>query len=118
MKSKILRLIPIALFVTPMMAIAASTNDLGDVLIVIKELVDSIIPILMVLVVAVFLWGIVRYVTAGGDAEKEKAARGYIIYGLIGIFVLVAFWGIVKMFAGTFGVDTGGTLPEVEIPYN
>lgn len=116
MKSKIFRLMPIALFVTPMMAMAE--GKLGDVLITIKGLVDGIIPILMVLVVAVFLWGIVRYVTAGGDAEKEKAARGYIIYGLIGIFVLVAFWGIVKMFAGTFGVDTGGTLPEVTIPYN
>ncbi|MBU2633233.1 hypothetical protein KJ751_01885 [Patescibacteria group bacterium] len=116
MKSKIAKLFPVALFAMPMMAMAAGT--LPDVLITIKRLVDGIIPILMVLVVAVFLWGIVRYVTAGGDAEKEKAARGYIIYGLIGIFVLVAFWGIVKMFAGTFGVDTGGTLPEVEIPYN
>ncbi|MCF7835688.1 MAG: hypothetical protein K9M15_01025 [Candidatus Marinimicrobia bacterium] len=115
MKSKILKLMPVALFAMPMMAMAA--NTLTDVITTIGEMIDTIIPILMTLVVAVFLWGIVKYVTAGGDAEKEKSARGYIIYGLIGIFVLVAFWGIVKMFASTFGVDTGGTLPEVEIPY-
>jgi hypothetical protein len=63
------------------------------------------------------LWGIIRYITSGGDADKEKAARGYIIYGLIGIFVLVSFWGIIQLVANTFGISTGGArIPDINLP--
>ncbi len=92
----------------PLMAAAA---DLQSILYTIRSLVNTILPLFMVVAVAVFLWGIIRYITSAGDEEKQKAARGYIIYGLIGIFVMVAFWGIIQVVASTFGVTTGGTIP-------
>jgi len=112
--SKFFPLMPIVAALAPLFAFA---QDLQSIIGTIKGMVDTLIPLFMVLAVAVFLWGIVKYITAGGDAEKEKSARGYIIYGLIGIFVLVAFWGIIQIFTTTFGVSTGGTLPQVTVPY-
>lgn len=94
--------------------LAAAAATLEDVLATIKRLANTIVPLFMVIAVAVFLWGIIRYITSAGDEEKQKAARGYIIYGLIGIFVMVAFWGIIQVVASTFGVTTGGTIP---LPY-
>lgn len=93
----------------PLFAAAAATFE--DILDTVRSLVDSIIPLFMVVAVAIFLWGIVKYITASGDEEKAKSARGYIIYGLIGLFVMVAFWGIIKIVAETFDVGTGGTIP-------
>lgn len=87
---------------TPFVALA----DLQGIVTTIKSLADSIVPLFMVVAVAVFLWGIVRYITAAGDEEKAKSARGYIIYGLIGIFVMVAFWGIIQVVAGSFSIST------------
>lgn len=98
-------------FAMPLMAAAA--QKLGEIMTTVRSLVNSIVPLFMVVAVAVFLWGIVRYITAAGDEEKAKEARGYIIYGLIGVFVMVAFWGIINVVAGTFGVDIGGT---VDVP--
>ena len=80
---------------TPFVAMAAT---LGDIIETIRSLVNTIVPLFMVIAVAVFLWGIVKYITAAGDEEKIKTSRGYIIYGLIGIFVMVAFWGIIQVF--------------------
>jgi TRAP-type C4-dicarboxylate transport system permease small subunit len=85
-------------------------TTLLTVLAAIRQLAESIIPVLMIFVVAIFLWGMVKYVTAAGDEEKIKSARGYIIYGLIGIFVMIAFWGIIQVFAETFGISVGGTI--------
>lgn len=92
----------------PLMAAAA---DLRSILLTVRDLVNTIIPLFMVVAVAVFLWGIIRYITSAGDEEKQKAARGYIIYGLIGIFVMVAFWGIITILTNTLGITPGGTVP-------
>ena len=53
----------------PLMAAA------GDMQIIVDHcsIVNSIVPLFMVVAVAVFLWGIVRYITAAGDEEKAKS---------------------------------------------
>ena len=99
----------------PLMASAA---DLQGILSTARSLANTIIPLFMVIAVAVFLWGIIRYITSAGDEENQKKARGYIIYGLIGIFVMIAFWGIIQVVANTFQVQTGGTInPPTFNPY-
>ena len=85
----------------PLMAAAANIQSIVGT---IRSIVNSIVPLFMVIAVAVFLWGIIKYITAAGDEEKAKDARGYIIYGLIGIFVMVAFWGIIQVVASTFSL--------------
>ncbi|HBT81470.1 hypothetical protein A2757_00075 [Candidatus Giovannonibacteria bacterium RIFCSPHIGHO2_01_FULL_48_47] len=68
----------------------------------ITTLLNSVLPILFLLATVVFLWGVILYITAGGDEEKRKEGRNYIIYGLIGLFVMVAVWGIVNVMIGFF----------------
>jgi hypothetical protein len=103
MKKGLLRFLPVA---TALMPLAAYAQDLEEVMDTIKRMVDRLVPLFMVLAVAVFFWGIVKYITASGDAEKEKSARGYIMWGLLGIFVLVAFWGLITILANTLGIGT------------
>jgi bacteriorhodopsin len=67
-----------------------------------------------VLAIAMFVYGIVKYIAASGNAEKEKQARGYIIYGLIGLFILVAFWALVTVIVTTFGLE--GENPSITPP--
>ena len=84
-----------------------------------QSVLNLVIPFLMTLAVAVFVWGVIMYISAGGDAEKEKIARGRIIYGLIGLFVLVAFWGLVAIVIKTFVFEetTPDTLDMPEAPF-
>ncbi|MFH1978811.1 MAG: hypothetical protein ABII97_00260 [Patescibacteria group bacterium] len=63
------------------------------------------IQALSVLAVAVFLWGIVRFLVSADSPEKRNSSKNLIIYGLIGLFVLVTFWGIIKIIAYTFNVS-------------
>ena len=79
---------------------ASATDLLGTV----KAVLLFVIPILMILATVVFLWGIVMYVIAGGDEEKLSTAKGYIIAGIIGLFVMVAVWGIVQALSGSLGL--------------
>jgi len=110
---KIYRLLPALIALAPLTALAAFEN-IVTIVEGIQNVMDLIIPLFMIVAVAVFLWGIIKYITAGGDTEKEKAARGYIIYGLIGIFVMISFWGIMTFIRNALGVgaETSGTLPS------
>jgi len=104
---KIYPLMPFVAGLTPFLVSAQGT--IGGILTTIHGVVNIFIPLLMTIAIAVFLYGIVLYISSGGDAEKEKTARGYIIYGIIGLFILVAFWGLVTVLANTFGISSGTT---------
>ena len=86
--------------VSPSLALAA---DAFSIFGVIGEWLSFIIPILITLAVVYFIWGVIQYLIAG-DEEKKKKATGMITAGLIGLFIIIAFWGIVRLVTTTFGV--------------
>ncbi|PIR69564.1 MAG: hypothetical protein COU47_02305 [Candidatus Niyogibacteria bacterium CG10_big_fil_rev_8_21_14_0_10_46_36] len=96
----------LAVLMLPFLAEAQTINTLLQD---ISDILNTVIPILMILATLIFLWGIITYITAAGDEEKLKSARTYIIWGLIGLFVMVAVWGLVQVLLNTFGVGTPGT---------
>ena len=84
-----------------------------------KSLVNKIIEninYLMVLVVGlavfVFIWGIFRYFVAGANEKKVEEARNVLIYGLLGIFIMLSVWGLVNILINTFGF-TATTQPTI-----
>jgi TRAP-type C4-dicarboxylate transport system permease small subunit len=85
---------------------AAFAQDLQGVAEAIREVIDIVIPALMALAVAVFFYGIVKYILSSGDSSGEKEARGYITWGLVGVFVLACFWGLIEILANTLGIGT------------
>ncbi|MBI2610197.1 hypothetical protein HYW53_03400 [Candidatus Giovannonibacteria bacterium] len=81
----------------------------------IDRILQQVIPILLIIGTIVFLWGIIVFITAGASEEKKSYGKYLIIYGLVGLFVMVAIWGIVGVLVNTFGVggrrvprDVGG----------
>lgn len=98
-------------FAAPLLALAA---DATSVILTIQRLLNYIIPVLITIAVVYFIWGVIQY-TVSTDEEAKKGARSKIINGLIGLFVIIAFWGIVNLITNTFGV--GATkLNPTQIP--
>lgn len=88
--------------------VAFAQQTVGGILVAINNILTQAIPILMILATVVFLWGVILYVVAGGDEEKLARAKSFIIAGLIGLFVMIAIWGLVRVLVTTFKVgDTG-----------
>ncbi len=109
---KIFPWMPVLAAATPLIAYAL--DPVYGVLSKVRSWVVALIPIVTSIVVIVFLWGIVKYITAAGDMEKEKDARGHIIYGLIGISVMIGIWGIMNFIFNVF--DLGGVGSPVDLP--
>lgn len=100
----------------PLFAFAANAFS---ILATVNQIMAVIIPILITFAVIYFIWGVIQY-TISGDEEKKKKARGMIIQGLIGLFVIVAFWGIIRLITNTFGVGpeqlNSSAIPCIENP--
>ncbi len=70
----------------------------------IGSILNLIIPFLVVLGVLYFVWGVVQYVIAG-DEEAKTAGRDKMIYGIIGLVVIVGLWGLVGIVSRTFNLQ-------------
>lgn len=76
-------------------------------------LLDAILPFLVALGVVYFVWGMVQYFIADGE-EAKKTGKDRIIYGIIGLAVIVSIWGLVYILTETLGLGQGGQIaPDV-----
>lgn len=81
---------------------------------IVTDILSQVVIILVALAVVFFLYGILKYITAGDDEEKRTKMKNVMIYGIIGLFVMASFWGIVNILIDTFELDTS---PYVSVPY-
>jgi len=78
----------------------------------IKFALNQIIVWLFLLATALLLIGILQYITAGGEEERIKKARALIMYGILGLAVMVTVWAFVTVVIDLF--FQSGT--EISIP--
>lgn len=99
------KLMPLLVVALPLLV---SARTFEDVINDFNNYALTAINFLLVLATLVFLWGIIKYINAGGDAAKVKEARSYILWGIIGLAIMGGVWAIVKVLGATFGVDVEG----------
>ncbi len=74
----------------------------------VTKLENVILFPLMTLMMAVallfFLWGCYEYVLGADSEESQTEGKKHMLYGIIGLLVMVSAYGILKIATATFGV--------------
>lgn len=79
--------------------------------------INSAIVFLLGATVLVFIWGIFKLVFSNKDSKEREQARGYIVWGIIALFVMVSVWGLVNLLISFFGFGVRGVMmPEFPAP--
>jgi len=79
----------------------------------IVKLNDAIFNPLILLLIAIatvyFLWGLSMFLANAEDSAERAEGKKKIVYGLIGLFVMVSVFGIIRLVLDTFGapIPTG-----------
>lgn len=81
----------------------AINTPIGNIISTLVGWLNYIVPALVTIAVVYFIWGVIQFMTSS-DEEAKKTGRTKIINGLIGLFVIVAFWGIISVVKGSFGI--------------
>lgn len=95
-----------AAFVAPFAALAQE-DKVSPVANNILAALNVIVTIVFLLAVIVFGWGIVRLIVAAGDPAKIKEAKGFLIWGIVGIAILASIWGIIQFLQQYVGIAPG-----------
>lgn len=128
MKKKLIVLSSVVLTATPLLVLAqigttgstsqcelVTNSTLFTLLCKFGQLFNAVIPVLIALGVLYFVWGVVQYVIAS-DEEAKKAGRDRIIYGIIGLAVIIGVWGLVNLLRNTFGLNNQQTIQLPTVP--
>ena len=67
-------------------------------------IVNPIIRLMFALALVVFLWGVFEYIKNAGSPEDRKKGTQHIIWGLVGLFIMVSVWAILEIALNTFGI--------------
>lgn len=107
-----LALMPFVTFAAP--PACSTSGDIQFILCKIGQIINTIIPILIALGVVYFIYGVITYVISK-DEEAKSRGRDAMIFGIIGLLVIVSIWGLVSILKKTFGL--ANTEPgTVQIP--
>jgi ribose/xylose/arabinose/galactoside ABC-type transport system permease subunit len=74
----------------------------------------ALIPFLSTLAFLVFVYGVARFIRSAGNEKEIKDSKNLLIWGVIGLFVLVTIWGIIAFLQSEFGVGNGAPfIPQI-----
>lgn len=70
-----------------------------------EVILEPFVLLLMAIAFLVFVWGVAQYVFNAASDQGREQGRRHMIYGLIGLFIMISAWSILAVTVGTFGLD-------------
>jgi heme/copper-type cytochrome/quinol oxidase subunit 2 len=67
-----------------------------------------IVPLVITLSIVFFFWGLVKFIYHAEDERTHEEGRRLMIWGMIALFVMVAFWGIIGWVQQSLDVPASG----------
>lgn len=80
-------------------------KDFGEFAGIVMDLISLAIPIVIGLSLIAFLWGLTVFILNADNEEKITEGKTFMVWGVIGLFVMVSVWGIINLLTGSFGFD-------------
>lgn len=76
-------------------------------------IVNPLIAVLFACALFMFLWGVRAYITGADNPEVRQKGANQMMWGIIGIAIMMMTFGLIRIILHTFGI-TSGTTPESE----
>ena len=69
-------------------------------------IIRPIIILLFVLAALLFFFGLAKFILniGSGSDEGKKEGKQHMLWGIIGIFIMVSVYGILRVLTNTFGI--------------
>ncbi len=117
----VLGLAPVAVFAQttgggPTSCPGGQITTIQGIMCKVAEILGAILPILVGLGIVYFVWGVITYMIAS-DEEAKTAGRDKIIFGVIGLAVIISVWGLVAILRNTFGLSNNQNITFPTVPY-
>lgn len=76
---------------------------------------NAVVPLLFAGALAVFVFGVVKFI-GNSDSKEQGKGKDFMIWGIVGLFVMISVWGLVNVLNVTFGVRN--VIPQLPVTSN
>lgn len=91
----------------------ATPTTFSEVLCMFIGFINSLLPLIVAMTLVIFFWGLAKFIQASGDEKAVIEGKKLMFWGIIALFVMVSFVGILNFFYGDF---FGGTIGIPQLP--
>ncbi len=80
-------------------------------------IINPLIILLFALATLYFIYGVVQFLANGDNEEKKTAGKNHMLWGIVGIAIMISVWGILNIVMNTFNIT--GIKPQegtVDLP--
>ena len=70
-----------------------------------KVILNPVILVLFAVALLVFVWGVFEYFRSGDSETSRELGKRHILWGLVGLAVMMSAFGILNIALGTFGIS-------------
>lgn len=89
---------------------------LPSLFIFILNFINKVSVFIISLTLLLFLWGIFKLVASGKDSKERAEAKGYIVWGIIALAIMVSVWGLVNLVRSSFGLGGPANVQMPDFP--
>ena len=72
---------------------------------IVDYVIDPAVKVVFTLGLFFFLWGFVEFLWELKDGKTSAEGKQHMIYGLVGMLIMVSVYGIIALIMNTFGID-------------
>ena len=65
----------------------------------------TVIPVLFAVALVYFIYGVVKFIMAAGVPEDRAKAQGIMIWGIVGLVVIVGVYGLIAFLQNATGIN-------------
>ena len=71
---------------------------------ILENIVTPVVYLIMALAVVYFVWGVLVFIKNADNSEKREEGYQHMIWGIVGIFIMISARGIIKIILSTMGL--------------
>ncbi len=79
---------------------------------VITQIVNPVIELLFALALVYFLYGVFEFIANQSNDEAKTKGKSHMLWGIVGLTIMMGVWGILNVLLNTIGVDKGQVDPQ------
>jgi hypothetical protein len=67
-------------------------------------ILNPLITLAFAVALITFFWGIFQFINSETADSKRDEGKSKILYGLLGMFIMISAYGLIRLVLGTFGI--------------
>ncbi len=88
-------------------AVGESVTAQGIIDGIVNTVFEPIAYLLFSLGFLVFMWGLIEFIANPTNSSIKEKGKQHMIFGILGLLIMVSVWGIVDLVTSTLGIDCG-----------